>query len=323
MASPAASSPAAAALASMKQLVLLRLHSSVLALLFAAVFYGIAISLAASYFRRSAGQRSEPVFVRVYVLAIVAGGTAYLAIQATMLYQLLTALSTGVPPLPGARPTVAQTLETWVVFLFALTVESYYVYRAVRVTHNRFLQALAILLELGALSGFLGFAVTNTRIRFGAVVPPRQVLTYIFAATWAFTTDGLLCASILLYELVYKRRSSVVRSSVVQQFTVVAVRSSGLVALLLVSTATMGTIGYVSQDPVYIQTGFATSRIFPFVSCCIVLTSLHHLHYLRLRDDESDFHTPQHRRSAPPAKSSVGEGGVCRSDRTRRRKRGG
>lgn len=39
MASPAASSPAAAALASMKQLVLLRLHSSVLALLFAAVFY--------------------------------------------------------------------------------------------------------------------------------------------------------------------------------------------------------------------------------------------------------------------------------------------
>ncbi|BGP30458.1 hypothetical protein JCM10296v2_002213 [Rhodotorula toruloides] len=148
MASPAASSPAAAALASMKQLVPLR-------------------QLLPSYFRLSAGQRSEPVFVRVYVLAIVAGGTAYLAIQAVMPYQLLTALLTGVPPLPGARPTIAQTLETWVVSLFALTVESYYVYRA--------------------------------------------ALTYIFAATWAFTTDGLLCASILLYELVYKRRSSVVR----------------------------------------------------------------------------------------------------------------
>ncbi|GAA6045651.1 hypothetical protein NBRC10513_005066 [Rhodotorula toruloides] len=274
MAPPAASSPAAAAMELMKQLVLLRLHSSVLALLFAAVFYGIAVSLAASYFRRSAGQRSEPVFVRVYVLAIVAGGTAYLAIQATMLCQLLTALLTGVPPLPGARPTIAQTLETWIVSLFALTVESYFVYRAVRVTHNRFLQALAILLGIGALSGFIGFAVINTRMRFGAVVSPRQVLTYIFAATWAFTTDGLLCASILLYELVYKRRSSVVRSSLVQQFTVVAVRSSGLVALLLVSTAAMGTIGYVSQDPLYVQTGFAMSRIFPFVSCCIVLACL-------------------------------------------------
>uniref|UniRef100_A0A0K3CVL5 Uncharacterized protein n=1 Tax=Rhodotorula toruloides TaxID=5286 RepID=A0A0K3CVL5_RHOTO len=336
MAPPAASSPAAAAMELMKQLVLLRLHSSVLALLFAAVFYGIAVSLAASYFRRSAGQRSEPVFVRVYVLAIVAGGTAYLAIQATMLCQLLTALLTGVPPLPGARPTIAQTLETWIVSLFALTVESYFVYRAVRVTHNRFLQALAILLGIGALSGFIGFAVINTRMRFGAVVSPRQVLTYIFAA---FTTDGLLCASILLYELVYKRRSSVVRSSLVQQFTVVAVRSSGLVALLLVSTAAMGTIGYVSQDPLYVQTGFAMSRIFPFVSCCIVLACpsartlvphepLYDLFRLRLRHDKSKLHPPQHRRSGSLASDkyvaaasiSAGEGGVCRADCSRRRR---
>lgn len=45
----------------------------------------------------------------------------------------------------------------------------------------------------------------------------------------AFTTDGFLCAAILVYELMWKRRATVVKSSLVQQFAVVAMRSSGLV----------------------------------------------------------------------------------------------
>ncbi|GEM07068.1 hypothetical protein Rt10032_c02g1085 [Rhodotorula toruloides] len=191
-----------------------------------------------------------------------------------MMYQLLTALMSTAPPPLNARPTIAQTLENWVVPFFALGVEAYYVYRAVHVTKHRILQALAISLGFAALVGFLGFAVVNTQIRFGAAIPPKQALTYIFSACWAFALDGLVCASILVYELVYKRRATNVKSSLVQQFAEVALRSSGLVVVMLISTAVVVTLAYVSENPVYVQTSVAISRIFPFISCCIVLTCL-------------------------------------------------
>lgn len=75
------------------------------------------------------------MFVRLYVLSMSGGGTAYLALQATvrpaflrledeikgvdacfrfqMLYQLLTAVAMGKPPLP-TELTVAETMEPWV-----------------------------------------------------------------------------------------------------------------------------------------------------------------------------------------------------------------
>ncbi|KAJ8295751.1 Histone acetyltransferase type B subunit 2 [Rhodotorula toruloides] len=239
------SAPSSAAVLAEQQIILLKAHSAILALLFAAVFYGIALSLAVCYFRRSAGQIHEPLFV---------------------LSQDITTLVT-ISTLPSSRITVPQTLEAW----FAVEVKAYYVYRAVRVTKHRFLQALAILLWLGTVCGFLGCAVVTLQIRLGATIPPRQAVAWMLAA---FAADGLLCASVLVYELVYKRRAAIVRSLSMHQFTVVAVSSSVALLPLLFSMAVMDTVAYVTQKPVHVQTGFAMSRIFPFVSCCIVFTCL-------------------------------------------------
>ncbi|PRQ69959.1 hypothetical protein AAT19DRAFT_11612 [Rhodotorula toruloides] len=190
------------------------------------------------------------------------------------------------------RLTVPQTLEAWVGAMFAVEVKVYYVYRAVRVTKHRSFQALAILLGLGTICGFLGRAIIAVRIRLDAAIPPRQAVAwtlpvrhfwrslplhlthFIVQSAWAFAADGLLCALILVYELVYKRRAAVVTSSLVQQFTTVAVRSSVALLPLLYSMAVIMTVGFVTQKQVYIQTGLAMSRIFPFVSCCIVFTCL-------------------------------------------------
>uniref|UniRef100_A0A0K3CP10 Uncharacterized protein n=1 Tax=Rhodotorula toruloides TaxID=5286 RepID=A0A0K3CP10_RHOTO len=243
------STPSSAAVLAQQQLVLLRVHSAVLSLLLSAVFYGIALSLAVCYFRRSAGQRGEPLFV---------------------LYQDLTTLIT-TDAMSSPRLTVPQTLEAWVGAMFAVEVKVYYVYRAVRVTKHRSFQALAILLGLGTICGFLGRAIIAVRIRLDAAIPPRQAVAWTLPA---FAADGLLCALILVYELVYKRRAAVVTSSLVQQFTTVAVRSSVALLPLLYSMAVIMTVGFVTQKQVYIQTGLAMSRIFPFVSCCIVFTCL-------------------------------------------------
>ncbi|BGO98073.1 hypothetical protein NBRC10513v2_002074 [Rhodotorula toruloides] len=172
------------------------------------------------------------------------------------------------------RLTVPQTLEAWVGAMFAVEVKVYYVYRAVRVTKHRSFQALAILLGLGTICGFLGRAIIAVRIRLDAAIPPRQAVAWTLPSAWAFAADGLLCALILVYELVYKRRAAVVTSSLVQQFTTVAVRSSVALLPLLYSMAVIMTVGFVTQKQVYIQTGLAMSRIFPFVSCCIVFTCL-------------------------------------------------
>ncbi|GAA6045649.1 hypothetical protein NBRC10513_005064 [Rhodotorula toruloides] len=285
------STPSSAAVLAQQQLVLLRVHSAVLSLLLSAVFYGIALSLAVCYFRRSAGQRGEPLFVRAYIWTTLAGGTACLAIQATVLYQDLTTLIT-TDAMSSPRLTVPQTLEAWVGAMFAVEVKVYYVYRAVRVTKHRSFQALAILLGLGTICGFLGRAIIAVRIRLDAAIPPRQAVAWTLPSAWvrraspseskqayldmmqAFAADGLLCALILVYELVYKRRAAVVTSSLVQQFTTVAVRSSVALLPLLYSMAVIMTVGFVTQKQVYIQTGLAMSRIFPFVSCCIVFTCL-------------------------------------------------
>ncbi|GAA6031419.1 hypothetical protein NBRC10512_001951 [Rhodotorula toruloides] len=267
------SAPSSAAVLAEQQIILLKAHSAILALLFAAVFYGIALSLAVCYFRRSAGQIHEPLFVRAYVWTTLAGGAICLAIQATVLSQDITTLVT-ISTLPSSRITVPQTLEAWVCAMFAVEVKAYYVYRAVRVTKHRFLQALAILLWLGTVCGFLGCAVVTLQIRLGATIPPRQAVAWMLASAWAFAADGLLCASVLVYELVYKRRAAIVRSLSMHQFTVVAVSSSVALLPLLFSMAVMDTVAYVTQKPVHVQTGFAMSRIFPFVSCCIVFTCL-------------------------------------------------
>ncbi|BGP30456.1 hypothetical protein JCM10296v2_002211 [Rhodotorula toruloides] len=262
------STPPSAAILAEQQVLLLKARSAVLSLLFAVVFYGIAVSLAVCYLRRSSGQIYEPLFVRAYVWTTLASGAACLAIQATVLYQDLTTLVT-MEQLSSSRLTVPQTLEAW----FAVEVKVYYVYRAVRVTKHRPLQALAILLGLGTICGFFGRAIVAVRIRLGAAIPPRQAVAWSLASAWTFAADGLLCASILVYELVYKRRATLVRSSLMQHFTAVAVSSSVALLPLDFSRALMYAVAY-TQKPVYMQTSFAMSRIFPFVSCCIVFTCL-------------------------------------------------
>ncbi|BGP23155.1 hypothetical protein JCM10295v2_002049 [Rhodotorula toruloides] len=232
------SSAAGAALAQ-QQDVLLQVHGALLAVMFAAVFYGVAVSLAANYFRRASSQKDESIFVWTYVWTTMAGGTACLAIQASALYRDLTTLSTH-GAASTSRVTVMQTLEAW----FGVEVNAYYVYRAVRVTNYRILQTLAVLLGLGTVAGFLGCAIVTVRVHLHDALPHKE-------AAWAFAADGLLSALILFYELVYKRRAAVFKSSLVQQFTIVALRSSVALLPLLFSMAVMVTVGFVTQKRVY------------------------------------------------------------------------
>ncbi|PRQ69963.1 hypothetical protein AAT19DRAFT_11616 [Rhodotorula toruloides] len=107
-------------------------------------------------------------------------------------------------------------------------------------------------------------------MRMGETFSTRRMLDYLLAGTWLFLADSLFCAGVLVYELVYKRRNELAKSSLVQQFTALALKTSLVIVIFVLIGAIAITHAFVYGSLVSGQVSLAMGNLFSFASCCCV-----------------------------------------------------
>uniref|UniRef100_A0A0K3CQT5 Uncharacterized protein n=1 Tax=Rhodotorula toruloides TaxID=5286 RepID=A0A0K3CQT5_RHOTO len=260
----------AAQLAALRHVALVRTHAAVLVLLFQGIFYGIFVGLAWEYYRRFRRRDGERLFLQVFVAILLVVSTAFLALCAAVAYQYISQLVTNGGMLEF-RPTLAETVQPFLLTLFSVVAEVYWVYRAVQVAQNWFSRILAAGLWFLSLAAFSGHCSIVVRMRMGETFSTRRMLDYLLAL---FLADSLFCAGVLVYELVYKRRNELAKSSLVQQFTALALKTSLVIVIFVLIGAIAITHAFVYGSLVSGQVSLAMGNLFSFASCCCVAISL-------------------------------------------------
>ncbi|GAA5946658.1 hypothetical protein JCM3775_001136 [Rhodotorula graminis] len=140
------------------------------------------------------------------------------------------------------NPLVVTGVTVWWVWslaIFGPLATIYWVYRACRVSGQRWVRVVAIFGWIVSIAAFLVFAGIMSSLHWGHVYTIKQ----------AGTVDGLWCGGVLMYELVWKRRASLsARSSVVDAFTAVALKTSALTCLVALAAAICITISFRNVD---------------------------------------------------------------------------
>ncbi|BGO89970.1 hypothetical protein NBRC10512_001954 [Rhodotorula toruloides] len=288
----------AAQLAALRHVALVRTHAAVLVLLFQSIFYGTFVGLAWEYYRRFRRRDGERLFLQVFVAVLLVVSTAFLALCAAVAYQYISQLVANGGTL-AFRPTIAATVQPFLLTVFSAVAEVYWVYRAVQVARSWFSRALAAGLWILSLAAFSGHCSIVLRMRMGETFSTRRTLDYLLAGTWLFLADSFFCAGVLVYELVYKRRNELAKSSLVQQFTALALKTSLAIVIFVLIGAIAITHAFVYGSLVSGQVSLAMANLFSFASCCCVAISLLQRCSLRnqysqdmSRHDASNFGAP-------------------------------
>ncbi|BGP30460.1 hypothetical protein JCM10296v2_002215 [Rhodotorula toruloides] len=271
----------AAQLAALQHVALVRSHTTVLVLLFQSIFYGIFVALAWDYYRRFRRRDGERLFLQVFVAVLLVA------------YQSISQLVTNGGTL-AFRPTVAETVQPFLLTVFSTVAEVYWVYRAVQVAQSWFSRALAAELWIVSLAAFSGHCSIVVQMRMGETFSTRRTLDYLLVGTWLFLADSFFCAGVLVYELVYKRRNELAKSSLVQQFTALALKTSLAIVIFVL-------IGAIATAHAFIA--LSMGKLFFFASCCCVAISL--LQRSSLRNQYSQ-NTSRHGASNYGAPASYG-----------------
>ncbi|BGP23161.1 hypothetical protein JCM10295v2_002055 [Rhodotorula toruloides] len=269
----------AAQMTALRQLALVRAHAAVLVLVFQSIFYGIFVALAWEYYRRFRRRDGERLFLQVFMAVLLVLSTAFLALCAAVVYQYGSQLVLN-GGLLSLEPTIAQTVQPFLLAIvrtlpfvnrkpvlmdflhqFSTVAEVYWVYRAVQVAQNWISRIIAAGLWILSLAAFSGHCSVVT-------------LIYLLIGTWLFLADSFFCAGVLVYELVYKRRNELVKSSLVQQFTALALKTSLAIVIFVLIGAIATTHAFVYGSLVSGQLALSMANLFSFASSCCVAISL-------------------------------------------------
>ncbi|GAA5993380.1 hypothetical protein JCM11641_008431 [Rhodosporidiobolus odoratus] len=175
------------------------------------------------------------------------------------------------PPLFGRL----HLIESWIVTFVNALLEAFWTWRACRITASRSLRGLACLTWFTSIGGFLGTSVLATQQYIGQEISFERSL-------WVTLVNALLCASIIGYELVWKRRESLLKSTLVSQFAQVALRTS-LVAVIIDAIGAISiTYSHVTGDGNGLLITYVCARIYQFASLDCILYSLNHRATIRL-----------------------------------------
>ncbi|BGO98076.1 hypothetical protein NBRC10513v2_002077 [Rhodotorula toruloides] len=239
----------------------------------AAVFQGMFLVLAAEYYRLFGRTEGERTYMRVYVATLLVLSTIYLSLNITIVCQFIEQLIRN-DGILGMRPTLALAIQPWVLSAFCFTTEFFWVYRAVHVSQNRVARALAGGLWLLTLEAFIAQAAMVVRRRLHANIEMRESMISLLIGIWIYFADTVVCAAILVYELIWKRRKELAKSSPLQQFITLALKTSLIIMILVAIGATATTHAFVTGDDDSTGVASAMPNIFPFASCCCIVVSL-------------------------------------------------
>ncbi|BGP30459.1 hypothetical protein JCM10296v2_002214 [Rhodotorula toruloides] len=254
----------------------------------AAVFQGMFLVLAAEYYRLFGRTEGERIYMRVYIAALLVLATIYLSLNIRIVCQFIEQLIRNDGML-GMRPTLALAIQPWILSVFCFSTEFFWVYRAVHVSQNRLARVLAGGLWLLAVGAFIAQAAMVLRRRLYAHVEMRGSMISLLIGTWINFADTVVCAAILVYELIWKRRKELAKSSPLQQFITLAFKTSLIIMILVAIGAVATTHAFVTGDDDSTGVASAMPNIFPFASCCCIVVSLLQRQSLRatLHDEPS------------------------------------
>ncbi|BGP23160.1 hypothetical protein Rt10032_c02g1084 [Rhodotorula toruloides] len=221
----------------------------------AAIFQGMFLVLAVEYYKRFGRNEGERMYMRVYVAALLVLSTVHLSLIITLIQN---------NGMLGMRPTLALTIQPWVLSAFCFLTEFFWVYRAVHVSQSRLARVVAAGLWVLAAEAFIAQAATVLQRRLNGDIAMREI----------YFADTVVCAAILVYELIWKRRQELAVSSPLQQFIGLALKTSLIIMVLVAIGAIATTHAFVSGDADSTGVAMAMPNIFPSASCCCIAVSL-------------------------------------------------
>ncbi|BGP38480.1 hypothetical protein JCM10449v2_002414 [Rhodotorula kratochvilovae] len=249
--------------------------------LFSGILYGVHFLYAARYFRAFGGRGGDKWLMQVYVASSLVVGTIFLAVNTAVCWQWVSYAIVHGEADPN-NPTAARAAWAWSLAVFSAIGEGYWVWRACRVTNQVAVRIAAIVFWLAAVAAFFAFSTVTDRQRKGETFTLRETQVYALVGIWLMTMDALWCAGVLMYELAWKRRALLVRSSVVSAFTALALSTSGLICLFTVAGALSMTVSFATHNIRAFEVFNLFASLFPFASCACTCFCLLHRNTLRL-----------------------------------------
>ncbi|GAA5910270.1 hypothetical protein JCM8208_003490 [Rhodotorula glutinis] len=224
------------------------------------------------YYRLYGGPKGDSRLLRGYVALSLVLGLNFAAANTALAWTSISeVVAQGfVNPLAVTGVTVWWV---WSLAIFGPLATIYWVWRACRVSRQRWVRIVAIIGWVSAITGFLVFAGLMSSLHWGHVYTIKQLQT---CALVAGTVDGLWCGGVLMYELVWKRRASLAKSSVVNAFTAVALKTSALTCLVALAAAICITISFRNVDTAAFHAFLFVVSCLPFSSSsCAIFTLIH------------------------------------------------
>ncbi|KPV76477.1 uncharacterized protein RHOBADRAFT_52480 [Rhodotorula graminis WP1] len=224
MATPGLSDAPLAVPPQLRDFSLGQLQAALVAQLFVGIFYATHVLSTIQYYRKFGGREGDKKSVQAYVAVALFVGTMFAAINLAVSWRWLTHTVTY-----GFTDLVVRDSDivwSWTLGTFAVTTEAYWVWRVYRVSRQIFVRVVAITLLAMSNASFIALSCVVTSQRFGVGIRVKQLQLCALIGIWLLTVDYMWCGGVLAYELVWRRRTRVVRSNLVSAFTALALKTS-------------------------------------------------------------------------------------------------
>ncbi|GAA5910273.1 hypothetical protein JCM8208_003491 [Rhodotorula glutinis] len=256
----------------LREFSLEQLQAALVGQLFVGIVYATHVLSTIQYYRKFGGRDGDKKSVQLYVGCALFLGTAFAAINTAVSWRWLThAITFGYTDLVVRNSDV---IWTWTLGAFTTTTEAYWVWRVYRVSRQLVVRIVAVALMAMSSASFIALSCIVTSQRFGAVITVEHIQLCALIGIWLLTVDYMWCGGVLAYELVWKRRARVVRSTLVSAFTALALKTSVFICLGTIAGAICASITYAWSSARAYQAFNFFAVTFPFASSTSVCISL-------------------------------------------------
>lgn len=266
----------------LREFSLEQLQAALVGQLFVGIVYATHILSTIQYYRKFGGRDGDKKSVQVYIGCALFLGTMFAAINTAVSWRWLThAITFGYTDLVVRNSDVVWT---WTLGTFTTTTEAYWVWRVYRVSRSVVVRVVAVALMAMSSASFVALSCIVTSQRFGVVFTVEHIQLCALIGIWLLTIDYMWCGGVLAYELVWKRRTRVVRSTLVSAFTALALKTSVFICLGTIAGAICISIAHAESSARAYQAFNFFACTFPFASCtgaCISLLQRNSLRQVR------------------------------------------
>ncbi|GAA5856632.1 hypothetical protein JCM8547_005900 [Rhodosporidiobolus lusitaniae] len=260
-----------------------RLQSATVTLMAMGILYGLILPQAVRYLRlfwRSdvrRGTTRDSAVLRWMVVAMAVFSAAYIGVCVADSWQEATLSIERAGYYAPSRNAllVAEFVCVWVL---SAVCEAFWGWRAIQVGNHIAIKILVPLLYLGNVSTLLTNAIYVGLATSGANITFRTISLWSTSSLWIGLAFTFLCAGVLVYQLGWKRRNNLVRSSGISGLLELAVRTSALIAAVYLGGAIACTVAYADRNFLATVPFDALGRIYSLLSVLCVIYALNARH---------------------------------------------